>query len=325
MSRNEQEKIYAEAETSLSAGRLLIAEGMLRKTLDQAPRAAQMMYLLGITVFMQGRIGEARRLIDHAFEVKAWLREPGVEIGLERALVEFADECPDWEWVRYERLVRKWTAIGFTFPRLVEACLANTDPFLLQIGANDGESGDPLLALFERHEWHGVLLEPMREPFEALSKRHEGRENIVLVNKALADHDGTLDLFTAESSRTTLASALPERNVLSKERRALDITSVGCITFETLMDQYGIERVDLLQIDTEGMDGAIIRSFDLERLRPAIIQLEFYCLPLYERVEVMERLDRNRYAWRFIGRDLLAVDRDAVPRQFCVGHNETLW
>jgi FkbM family methyltransferase len=313
--------VYAEAEAFLASGDLLRAEGLLRPAADAAPRAAQTVYLLGITLFLQGRIAEARRVVDRAFQLKLWVREPGVEIGLESALVRYADQCADWDWVRYELLVRKWSTVGFGFERVVATCLEGRDPFLLQVGANDGQSGDPLLPLFERHDWRGLLLEPMDVPFAALSARHRGRQRINLVNAAIADHDGTLELYLGTSNKTTLASARPDRNVLSKESEPLQVKQVECVRFETLFEKFGVERVDLLQIDTEGMDAVILRSFDLEKMAPTVVQLEFYCLPLAERIETMERFDRNGYVWKFLERDLLAVRRDALPEEFCLEEN----
>lgn len=321
-----QREVYDEAIGLLATGGLLRAESLLRREVDRSPRAAQSVYLLGITLFLQERIAEARRLIDRAFELKLWVREPGVEVGLERTLGALRNDerVLDWEWLRYELLVRRWSSIGFDFPRVVSACFADQNPMILQIGANDGRSGDPLLAFLERHDWRAVLMEPLPEPFAALRRRHEQRRHTTVVNSAISDHDGRLDLFVGSAGKTTLASARPDRNALSREESALEKIQVECIRFETLFARHDIERVDLLQIDTEGMDGSILGWFDLERFRPSIVQLEFYCLPLGERIDVMQRLDANDYVWRFLERDLLAVRSDVVPSEFCVERNGLL-
>lgn len=64
--------------------------------------------------------------------------------------------------------------------------------------------------------------------------------------------------------------------------------------------------------------------FDLERFAPSVVHLEFYCLPLSERIEIMERLAANGYAWGFLERDLLAVRLDAASTDFCLARNGIL-
>ena len=54
----------------------------------------------------------------------------------------------------------------------------------------------------------------------------------------------------------------------------MEVEQVPCLTFETLFSTYGIGRVDLLQIDTEGLDAEIIRLFDVPSRMPAIIRFE---------------------------------------------------
>lgn len=316
---------YRAAEEWIVDGNLLAAESVLRSELDSAPRAAQSVYLLGVCLFLQHRRDEARRTIDYAFRLKLWLREPDERLGLESALAcDSGVGESDWEWLKYQRLLRRWTSVGFTFERAVQTARMPARPLLLQIGANDGVSGDPIASVLPHRDWYAVLVEPLPAPFAALEERYRGDSNIKLINAALADDNGVLELHMIEGGKTTLASALPDRNALRHFDGELARIEVPAVTFESLFASESIERVDVLQIDTEGMDAIILRQFDIERYLPAVIHLEFYCLPLTERIEAMRRLGENGYAWRFTGRDLLCIRLEAASPDLCLGEHEHL-
>ena len=55
------------------------------------------------------------------------------------------------------------------------------------------------------------------------------------------------------------------------------------IQFESLLRKHRVEKVDLVQIDTEGYDYAVIKMIDLKKWKPAIINYEHRHLSREER------------------------------------------
>ena len=60
----------------------------------------------------------------------------------------------------------------------------------MQIGSNDGRSGDPLYLFIRRDAWRGVLIEPVDYVFRQLKKNYRGLgineiafENFIAVHK----------------------------------------------------------------------------------------------------------------------------------------------
>ena len=45
--------------------------------------------------------------------------------------------------------------------------------FFIQVGANDGRTGDPIRKHIERYQWRGLLLEPLPNVFEVLTRNYQ--------------------------------------------------------------------------------------------------------------------------------------------------------
>ena len=72
------------------------------------------------------------------------------------------------------------------------------------------------------------------------------------------------------------------------------------LTFTDIFKKYQINQIDLLQIDTEGYDGELIKLFPFDLFKPSIIHFESKHLNKEELEIVLEHLLSNGY---FIARD----------------------
>jgi FkbM family methyltransferase len=206
---------------------------------------------------------------------------------------------------------------------------------VVQIGAYIGDTpNDPLFG-FLRATLPGhrsriaILVEPVREYFDALRDAYSDLPQVRFENVAIAEEEGDRDLYRlapgidptehGHSACLTQLSSLrqdrmtdlwdrAERDPAIKEfwHRHTTVERVHCWTFDQLLAQHGLDHVDLLQIDTEGYDYEILRTIDFSRLRPRFIN--------YER----ELLQKDEYACRSMliaagyvlfdwGKDTLAV------------------
>src|SRR3954468_10330611 len=62
--------------------------------------------------------------------------------------------------------------------RQVQSGGAYSDVAFLQIGANDGVTGDPIRAFVTRYGWHGVCLEPQPEAFARLQATYRDQPQV---------------------------------------------------------------------------------------------------------------------------------------------------
>jgi FkbM family methyltransferase len=180
--------------------------------------------------------------------------------------------------------------------------------YILQIGANDGVTDDPLAHHIDRYGWHGVVVEPLAGPFAALQKRYKNNDRIQPRQCAIAWQDGEATMYTVaprpnEPDRTRLATF--SRAVLLKHRRSIpnlkqriETQTVPARTLDTLITETGMPRIDLMQIDTEGHDFEILKMLLHTALRPPIINFESEHLNHHEKRACCEMLAAEGYRFR---------------------------
>jgi hypothetical protein len=81
---------------------------------------------------------------------------------------------------------------------------------------------------------------------------------------------------------------------------------VQCIPLMTLLQQTGTLDADLLQVDAEGYDAAIVLMIDFEAFRPRIIKYEHKNMTPQEREQVLAKLTSNSYLTASEGTDTIA-------------------
>jgi len=161
------------------------------------------------------------------------------------------------------------------------------DAVFLQIGANDGLTGDL---------------------FGQLRQRYGHNPKLRLERAAISDEDGTAQIHYLQTDEgdtlwlQQLASLDPE--VLRSNARQFGLTNartvveeVPTLTVATLLRRHALSRLDLIVIDTEGLDWRILRQFDLATLRPKLILYEHQHLAVEERAGAHQFLARHGYDW----------------------------
>ncbi|MCA8959078.1 MAG: FkbM family methyltransferase [Planctomycetes bacterium] len=107
------------------------------------------------------------------------------------------------------------------------------------------------------HVHRVVVAEPVPENFDRLTINTGGFDNVTALRVAVGDHDGTIPIYAPRSAKTTgVYSAHPAGNALLSD----DSIEVDCITLDRLFEQESIDRCDLLKIDVEGAEYAILGS-----------------------------------------------------------------
>jgi FkbM family methyltransferase len=177
---------------------------------------------------------------------------------------------------------------------------------VVQVGANDGASDDPLARHFERADWTGLLVEPVPELAGLLARRHAGRPGIAVEAAAVAESDGEVQIHRiAEAPGDPLwyrQLASLDRSVLLKHASVIPdlatrlVTStVPALSVATLLQRHRIGRLDLLVIDAEGYDWRILRQFDLRRLEPCLVVYEHQHLSPADKAAARLHLEKSGY------------------------------
>jgi FkbM family methyltransferase len=159
--------------------------------------------------------------------------------------------------------------------------LDNKEIFFIQIGANDGVSVDPIHNLVKKNNWSGILFEPGKDAFESLVKNYDGYTNLTFVNAAVSNYDGKGELFCGTTTPHFTLNELKAKHMFDVEPTAIE---VEIISPKTIVEKYNIKNIDLLQIDAEGHDFTIIKSFPFDVIKPKIIRYEYVNLT-YDEME----------------------------------------
>jgi FkbM family methyltransferase len=207
-----------------------------------------------------------------------------------------------WRAGRRRRLKRRMAG-----PRLLRAFAgAYREAVFAEIGANDGEQHDFLRPLILSRRWRGVIVEPVPYVFKRLEHNYRDQPGVTLENVAVGAIDGRLPFYHLAEVEDPGGEGLPRwydgigsfsrDEVLSHARYIPNIesrlveTEVPCVTFQTLCERNGVERLDLLLIDAEGHDWEIIRNIDFEARMPRLLVYEHYHLGPQERRACREHL-----------------------------------
>lgn len=191
---------------------------------------------------------------------------------------------------------------------------------VLQIGANDGITNDPICHLVKSRGWSLVAVEPLSAAFERLVANYEFDANVRCVQCAIAEENGQKALYTLAPGPAQapmddhLASFSLDvlkrhwRRIPDLERR-IRMQLVRAMTLKTLIAEYAIDVVDFLQIDTEGFDYEIIKMAFAAGLRPSILAFEWEHLSQALMWDCRCTLINAGYQWLIVKGDVVAAHK----------------
>ncbi len=212
--------------------------------------------------------------------------------------------------------------------------LSKQDSFIvIQAGANDGITHDPIHKFIKRDRWKGVLLEPQSYVFNKfLTKIYKKNKSIHTICAAIGEEDGYQKLykigfsnlhwadgltsFSYEKIKEAFDSGLVKNNcekynieMPSSPSEQIVSEEVVVISPSTLLERYQLPAIDLLQIDTEGFDYQVIRIFNDANIKPKAIVFENIHLSDEDRQSCELLLESNDYVRRKFGANTLAMRR----------------
>jgi FkbM family methyltransferase len=201
----------------------------------------------------------------------------------------------------------KWKAfVSRPLPCLPFIALLKTSrsrPYFIQIGAHDGVSFDDLFPAVTSYGLSGLVVEPVADVFEKLVLNYSPFPLVTPVNVAIDTRRGRRLIHRVSPSAEDMpsfASGISSFDPYHHRKSGIDPSAVvseevECVTFGDLCQKYKVERIDYLQLDTEGYDARILSSIDLTRYSPEIIRFEHASLEYEDKVSLAERLADHHY------------------------------
>jgi len=196
---------------------------------------------------------------------------------------------------------------------------------LIQIGANDGVSHDPVDSLIRRYSMSTIRVEPLPEPFAKLQARHADDANVTTVQAAVDVRDGEQTIWRVRVEGDDAASFSSissfDRRVVERHRARyrnrggrLVREQVRTVCPETLVRDHLPANVplDILQIDAEGHDAVIVEAFLRGGILPRVVNFEHNNLTGDVDRACLQSLRDHGYRLARYGRDTLGIRAPAT-------------
>jgi FkbM family methyltransferase len=143
-----------------------------------------------------------------------------------------------------------------------------SDGFFLDIGANEPKHASQTWFL-EQKGWRGVLVEPQK----VLCERLEAQRPNSRVIRAACGPPGHMPEMTlhvaAEPSKSSLV-----RNLVDAGTSYVGTELAPIKTVDELLLEAGKPKLDFVSIDVEGTQLDVLRGFNLQRWKPALLLIE---------------------------------------------------
>jgi FkbM family methyltransferase len=180
--------------------------------------------------------------------------------------------------------------------------------FFIQIGSNDGKTGDPIYQHVKKYCWKGIFIEPVKYLFEKLKKTYKNQKNVSFENVAISDKNGLRNFYRIEKNNEPnnpvwydqIGSfdkkvVLKSKNLIPNFNKHFIKEKVKCMTFSNLLKKYKINSLDFLHIDTEGYDYEIIKFIPFKNLKPKMILYEYRHLSKKDELKALKLLKKYNY------------------------------
>ena len=217
-------------------------------------------------------------------------------------------------------------------PQMLDVCIdtlsIKSKLNIIQIGANDGKTYDPIYLKNLAHGKKILLIEPQKFYKDLLLKNYDSfKGELYIEHVAIGDGSNNLEFYTLKEeywdeyknkfgrevnslfsfSKDHLTSLVAPRLGISISEIDKYITTlnVDIVTLKSLIKKYKFDEIDLLQIDTEGYDFKIINS--LEGIKPKLINFESFRLSSEEWNSFKNFCDSNGYGFIQGTQDTLAI------------------
>ena len=195
-------------------------------------------------------------------------------------------------------------------------------PYVVQVGASDGISNDPLHSVIDRHKLSGLLVEPEPLSFSELQRNYANSKNVVLENCAVSSTSGQLKMYRCAgedgrllNKRQLTTCQIEHLLAHGVKENEIETITVPCLTFGDLKRKHNIHRIDVLQVDVEGNDDIVVRAALSLIPLPRVIHFEHFHIPSDRKNNLLLEMHIRGYEFAHTGIDTLAVLGEHIPTE----------
>lgn len=199
--------------------------------------------------------------------------------------------------------------------------------FLVQIGSNDGKTGDPLFPLLQKNkQWKALFVEPVPYLFQRLKKNYPDTSRFQFENVAINDGQ-SLEFHWVDPIIKEKEKDLPfwfdqigsfnKQHIINELDGRLSPYIISekleGITLPTLFERHQVNQFEILHIDAESYDWIILSQLNQKKHMPSFILYEHNHLSKTDLQASFNFLNPNYQLFK-IGIDVLAVHQKVGHR-----------
>lgn len=199
--------------------------------------------------------------------------------------------------------------------------------FFIQIGANDGLTGDTLNQYIKKFRWSGFLVEPVPYVFEMLKINYKDCDNLIFENIAIGKENAILPFYSICEYNSSgikhreMTNGYPSDHLgsfdmktlsnhtwmLNENACSIEVINVPTITLNDLFYKHSVKELNLLQVDAEGYDFEILNNTNFDDLKPEILIFERIHLARKEYKVLVKKLKVYGYQLFINGYDTICI------------------
>ncbi|MBL4708661.1 MAG: FkbM family methyltransferase [Flavobacteriales bacterium] len=213
-------------------------------------------------------------------------------------------------------------------PYWFQMVLGAKEASIVQIGSNDGKTGDPLHQLLQMNKnWKALFVEPVPYLYQRLQSNYKDSNRFRFENVAINNGDQLTFYWVNPNAKESLKDLPFWYDQLGSFDQDHIVKQLGDrikpfilsevlegIQLDSLFKRNKIEQLDVLHIDTEGYDWKILSQLNLNKFEPSFILYEMNHLSKQE-MNASYQFLKDKYDLFHIGIDILAVSTKVEEQQ----------
>lgn len=192
---------------------------------------------------------------------------------------------------------------------------------VIQVGSNDGISNDPLRKYITKNQWNAILIEPVPLIYQKLAENYKEFQRVRTLNIAVSNEGNQLDFYSVSNkAKQELGDRVPDwydqlgsfiKSNIENHLNGILIPYIEKIevkvkTLDQIYADSNFNKLNVLHIDAEGYDLEVLKSIQIEKIRPNILIFEHKHLRVLEKISVINHLERIDYKIKIFHDDVVA-------------------
>ncbi len=193
--------------------------------------------------------------------------------------------------------------------KLIKKIVGNKKLIFFDVGAGSVSENTQLIQKYFT-KYQGFLFEPMPQTYHKLKKKYSKYKKIKIINLALSNKSGILNLYDYSGQQTNHATF--NKEILNTDDINMQIVKIKQDSISNFNKKNKIKNINFLKIDVEGLEYKVMLGAKKYLKSINFIQFEFNKMNIYSKVrfkDFYDLLNPNFNLYRIYQNGLLPIKK----------------